>query len=108
MEWTVDLVYPMRRENWRECRPLDVPSIDIEVTVRHQACTDFECLLPKKEVLSLSLDLDVIDIPSLSIHRGHGQREGNYDSLPALRRLIARKAKYIRLEYQHSLSATFG
>ena len=92
---TVDLVYPFYAtgELASECRPLDVPSTDIEVTVRYQACTDVECLLPRKEVLSLSLDLDVIDIPSLSIHRGHGQREGNYDSMPALRRLIARKAK---------------
>lgn len=92
---TVDLIYPFYAtgELASECRPLDVPSVEINVTVRYQACTDSECLLPKTESFSLSLQLDVIDIPDIDIHRGHGQRAGKYDGTPALRRLLARKVK---------------
>lgn len=91
----VNLVYPFYAtgELASECRPLDVPSVDISVEVRYQACTDIECLLPKTERFTLTLDLDVIDIPAIDIHRGHGQREGSYDGTPALRRLVARKIK---------------
>ncbi len=92
---TVDLVYPFYAtgELASECRPLDMPSIEIKVLVRYQACTDLECLLPKTETLALSLDLDVIDIPAIDLHKGHGQREGNYDGTSALKRLLARKVK---------------
>jgi hypothetical protein len=37
--------------------------------------------------------LDVIDVPAVSIHRGHGQREGSYDGRPHLRRLMLRKIR---------------
>ena len=37
--------------------------------------------------------MDVVDTPKLGIHVGHGQREGNYDGMPAMRRLIWRKVK---------------
>ena len=92
---TVDLVYPFfaTGELVSECRPLDVPSIDIKVSVRYQACTDRECLLPKTENFTLSLDLDVIDIPAIDMHKGHGQREGNYDGSTAFKRLLMRKIK---------------
>ena len=92
---TVDLVYPFYAtgELASECRPLDVPSVEINVLVRYQACTDSECLLPKTESFSLTLELDVIDIPDIDIHRGHGQRQGNYDGTPALKRVLARKSK---------------
>jgi hypothetical protein len=43
--------------------------------------------------LSIELPLDVVDVPGLSIHRGHGQRESDYDSTPAMRRLIWRKIR---------------
>jgi hypothetical protein len=64
-------------------------------------------LLPRTERLSLRVPLDV---PTLSLHTGHGQREAAYDSTPHMRRLIWRKvhahplgflrfiAKSIRLE----------
>lgn len=92
---SVDLIYPFYAtgELASECRPLDTPSVDINVLVRYQACTDSECLLPKSETFTLSLDLDVIDIPDIEIHRGHGQRAGNYDGTAALKRLVARKVK---------------
>ena len=92
---TVDLIYPFYAtgELASECRPLDAPSVEINVLVRYQACTESECLLPKTESFSLNLKLDVIDIPDISIHRGHGQRPGSYDGTPALRRLLARKAR---------------
>ena len=91
----VDLVYPFYAtgELASECRPLDQSSIDIRVSVRYQACTGQECLLPRTETLTLSLDLDVIDIPAIDMHKGHGQREGNYDGTYALKRLLARKIK---------------
>jgi len=91
----VDMIYPFYAtgELASECRPLDIPEVDINVNVRYQACTDTECLLPKEESLTLTLQLDVIDIPGIDLHRGHGQREGNYDGTPALRRLLARKAQ---------------
>lgn len=76
-----------------ETRPLDVENINIELSIRYQACTDTECLLPRTESLQLTLNTEVIDVPKLKMHLGHGQRESQYDSTPALRRLIWRKAK---------------
>ncbi len=76
-----------------EVRPLDAETASIEVTVRYQACDDRTCLLPKTERLSLELPLDVIDVPAISLHTGHGQREGGYDGTPHLRRLLLRKLR---------------
>ena len=92
---TVDYVIPCYPvgELASETRPLDRDSIDIEVKVRYQACTDQECLLPRTDTLSLTLPMDVIDVPKLGMHTGHGQREGGYDSTPAMRRLLWRKFK---------------
>ena len=92
---TVDLVVPFyaKGELASETRPLDMSEAPIEVKIRYQACTDDECLLPKTETLSFSLPLDVIDVPALSLHMGHGQREGSYSSMPAMLRLISRKAR---------------
>ena len=92
---TVDIVVPFYPvgELVSETRPLDQDEIDIDVVVRYQACTNNECLLPKSETLRLTLPLDVIDVPSLGMHVGHGQREGSFDSTPAMRRLIWRKFK---------------
>ncbi len=92
---TVDIVIPFyaKGELASETRPLDGESVDIEVSVRYQACTDNECLLPRTETFNLTLPLDVTDVPRLGFHTGHGQREGNYDSTPALRRLFWRKLK---------------
>ncbi len=92
---TVDYVIPCYPvgELASETRPLDRDSIDIEVKVRYQACTDQECLLPRTDTLSLTLPMDVIDLPNLGMHAGHGQREGGYDSTPAMRRLLWRKFK---------------
>ena len=63
------------------------------VVLVYQACDDTTCLLPRTERLSLELPLDVVDIPSVSLHRGHGQREGRYDGTPHLRRLLLRKLR---------------
>lgn len=94
-----------------ECRPLDTPSAPLDVTVRYQACTDETCLLPSSATFRLDLPLDVVDTPRLSAHTGHGQREGTYDAMPHLRRLLLRKiranpaglfrliAKQLRLEW---------
>lgn len=90
---TVDIVVPLYAtgELVSETRPLDADRINLTVKVRHQACNDTECLLPRTQTLSLDVPLDVIEVPRLSFHEGHGQREGSYDSRPALRRLIRRK-----------------
>ena len=52
-----------------------------------------ECLLPRRERFTLELPVDVVDVPNLGVHRGHGQREGLYDSTPAMRRLLWRKVR---------------
>ncbi len=89
---TVDIAVPFyaRGELASETRPLDADTIDIHVEVRYQACTDQECPLPRTETFTLSPAMDVIDVPRLGIHLGHGQRECDYDSVPAMRRLLWR------------------
>ncbi len=109
---TVDLRVPIygAGELVSEVRPLDRDSISIDIEVRYQACDADTCLLPKTERLRIQVPLDVIDIPDISLHTGHGQRVGNYDGTRHLVRLFARKvlphplgflkflAKSIRLE----------
>ena len=73
-----------------ETRPLDRDAIEIAVDVRYQACDDEACLLPRNETLSLTAALDVIDVPKLGMHLGHGQREGAYDAMPHMRRMMGR------------------
>jgi len=92
---TVDIAIPFYAtgELASETRPLDMPEAEIGIRVRYQACTDNACLLPATEEMVLSLALDVVDVPALSVHMGHGQREGSYSSMPAMRRLILRKGK---------------
>ena len=92
---TVDLAVPFYPDGElvSETRPIDADTADINIQVRYQACTDNECLLPKTENFTLTLPLEVVDSPNLSIHRGHGQRYGTYDALPGLRRLAWRKFK---------------
>jgi len=63
------------------------------VEVRYQACTDDVCLLPRSEKLSFEVPLDLIDVPRLALHAGHGQREGEFDATPHLRRLMLRKLR---------------
>lgn len=76
-----------------ETRPLDSDEITLEVTVRYQACDDDTCLLPKTETFSFTVPMDVIDIPNLGMHKGHGQREGSFNATPHMLRLFARKAR---------------
>ncbi len=95
-----------------ETRPLDTDKSSLEITVRYQACDDDQCLLPKTEKFTLDLALDVIDVPALGMHMGHGQREASFNGMPHMRRLAWRKlrqsplgvvkfiAKNIRLELE--------
>ena len=76
-----------------ECRPLDQDSVGIDVSIRYQACDDDVCLLPKTETFHFDVPLDVVDIPRLGMHMGHGQREGAFDAQPHLQRLLKRKFK---------------
>jgi hypothetical protein len=90
-----DIVIPIYAtgELASETRPLDVTSVPIEVSVAYQACDENECLLPRREVLTLEVPLDLIDIPKIGLHVGHGQREGNYDGSRHVRRLALRKIR---------------
>ena len=76
-----------------EVRPLDRDTIDLTVHVQFQACDDDVCLLPTTTSLTLTAPMDVVDIPRLAIHQGHGQREGTYDATPHMKRLIKRKVR---------------
>jgi hypothetical protein len=91
----VDIVVPFYAAGdlASEVRPLDVAAVTLDVTVRYQACNDTACFLPRTERLSLRVPLDVVDVPNLSLHTGHGQREGDFDGTPHLRRLIWRKVR---------------
>ena len=76
-----------------ETRPLDRDSLELEVEVRYQACDDEACLLPKTEKLRLTASLEVVDVPNLALHVGHGQREGSYDAMPHMRRMLLRSLR---------------
>ena len=90
---TVDIVVPIypTGELASEVRPLDRKSATIEVQVRYQACDDETCLLPRVETFSLEAPLDVVDVPAIAVHMGHGQREGDFDGTPHFKRLLKRK-----------------
>lgn len=91
----VDLQVPFypNGELASETRPLDADEVALDVTVRYQACDDEACLLPKTETFSFTVPMDVIDIPSLGMHKGHGQREGKFNATPHMLRLFARKLR---------------
>ena len=76
-----------------ETRPLDTETAEIEVGIRYQACDDAVCYPPKTEKLVLQLDLDVIDVPALGMHMGHGQREAGFSGAPHMARLMLRKLR---------------
>ena len=92
---TVDVAIPLYPvgELVSECRPIEERAVELSVHVTFQACTDETCLLPQTRTLKLRAELEEVDVPNLPIHTGHGQREGNYDSTPAMRRLIWRKVR---------------
>ena len=76
-----------------ETRPLDTDAVEIEADVRYQACDDAVCHPPKTERLGLRLALDVVDVPALGTHMGHGQREGDFSATPHMARLMLRKLR---------------
>ena len=76
-----------------ECRPLEEDTIDIEVNVRYQACDDNVCLLPKTETFTITAPMDTINVQSIDLHTGHGQKEASFDGTPHLRRLLWRKIR---------------
>ena len=92
---TVDIVVPFypTGELASEVRPLDHETVRLEANVRYQACDDDVCLLPETEKFAFDVPLDVIDVPNLGLHAGHGQREGGFDARPHLRRLVFRKVR---------------
>ena len=98
-------IYPVG-ELVSETRPLDQDSVDITIKLSYQACDANVCLLPKTQTMTLNVPLDVIDIPNIGMHKGHGQREGNYDGTAHLKRLMLRKIRqhplgFIRYLFKH-------
>ena len=91
----VDIVVPFYpvAELASETRPLDAANAPLQIEVRYQACNDAICFPPKTECLELELALDVIDVPALGLHTGHGQREGNFNAGPHMARLVFRKLR---------------
>ena len=83
-------VYPVG-ELASEVRPLDQDAVRVAVRVRYQACDNQVCLLPRDESFELNIPLDVVDVPSLAMHLGHGQREGKFQAMPHAIRLLRRK-----------------
>lgn len=93
---TVDVVTPIYALSRlaSELRPLEEgASLGIEVTVRYQACDDVSCLAPRNEKHTLNLPIEPIDVPSLALFKGNGQRETAMDSPRHLRRLFLRKLR---------------
>lgn len=92
---TVDFVFPCYANSTlaSECRPLDESEAKIELEVRYQACDTGVCLLPRTENLSLTVPIEPIDVPAVSMHMGHGQREALYDGTPHMKRLMLRKIR---------------
>lgn len=76
-----------------ETRPLTDRTATISVSVRYQACNEATCLLPKSETFELTLPLETVDVPNISLHRGHGQKEGGYDGTRHALRLLWRKVR---------------
>jgi hypothetical protein len=85
--------YP-RAELVSECRPLDVDSVPIDVTVRYQACDDATCLIPRIERFRLEVGLEPVDMPNLSFHGDTGQRKSALNGAPHMRRLILRQLRH--------------
>jgi hypothetical protein len=106
----VDFVIPFYAtgELASETRPLDVPAVDLELTVRYQACNDEICLAPQTLALPLRVSLEVVDVPALGMHTGHGQKEGNFSGAPHMARLILRKFRQNPLGLPRLIWKTVG
>ena len=92
---TFEVVVPLyaTSELASECHPLERTRATLEVMVHYQACDDSSCMLPKTEKLSLDVPVLPVDVQSISLHMGHGQRELEIEGGPHMRRLFLRKAR---------------
>jgi len=90
-----DVVIPVyaTSELASECHPVERTRATLEVTVHYQACNDSTCLLPKSETLLLEVPVLPVDVQSISLHQGHGQRELAIEGERHLRRLFLRKGR---------------
>jgi len=73
-----------------ELRPLQDSELEINVSIRYQACTDNSCLLPRTESFTLAVPIETIDVPNLGTFKGKGQKDVQMDSKRHMRRLILR------------------
>ena len=89
----VDIAVPVyaTSELASDCRALERDEARLNVTVRYQACDDETCLLPRTETLHVDVPILPADVPSISMHMGHGQNELPFDGEPHMRRLVLRK-----------------
>lgn len=73
-----------------ELQPLASTELTLEVSVRYQACNQTTCLLPRTEQFVLTIPVDVIDVPQLSLFAGNGQKTLKFKAAPHIMRLVWR------------------
>ncbi len=90
-----------------EVRPLDQQEISLGVKINYQICDADQCLLPTSKHLELSVPLEEVEVPNLGVHTGHGQKEGSFDAMPHMKRLILRSLKDNPLRFAIFIFKTF-
>ena len=73
-----------------ELQPLTSTELTLEVNVRYQACNQITCLLPRTERFVLTVPVEAIDVPQLSMFAGNGQKTLGFKAAPHLLRLVWR------------------
>lgn len=73
-----------------ELKPLTVTELTLDISVRYQACNQVTCLIPRTEHFALTVPIDVIDVPQLSLFAGNGQKTLGFKAAPHLMRLVWR------------------
>ena len=90
-----------------EVRPLDQQEVILSVNIKYQICDADQCLLPTSNYLKLKVPLEVVEVPNLGIHTGHGQKEGSFDAMPHMKRLIVRSLRDSPLRFLIFVLKTF-
>lgn len=89
----VDFVIPVyaNTELGRALQGESDPSIDVEVTVRYQACDDAQCFIPRTRTMTLTVPVAHGVRPGFSRMKYSGTAAIDMDSDSHLRRLVERK-----------------
>ena len=89
---TVDIVVPV----WANSHlihifdPTDERRVQIDVTVRYQACNHRTCLFPRTEKLSLTVDIAPLDVPDIPGANFETNRITKMDSMTHLTKMVER------------------